>query len=85
VTHEAEMLAEEVYPVSPDRTLPFVFEMGHPVCGFDERGAGAGFGPGELNAVRSAEIPNALCCPSPLHATETKVPCEGIGVYPNRD
>src|SRR6185503_3730604 len=62
VTHEAKVIAEEVYPVTPDRTLPFVFEMGHPVCGFDQRGAGARFGPCELNAVRSAEIPNALCC-----------------------
>ena len=63
VTHEAEVIAEEVYPVAPHGTLPFVFEMGQPVCGFDQRGAGARFGPGELNAVRSAEIPNALCCP----------------------
>src|SRR5215213_3207032 len=63
VTHEVEVIAEEVYPVAPDRTLPFVFEMGHPVCGLDERRAGARFGPCELNGVRSAEIPNALCCP----------------------
>src|SRR5919205_1132227 len=63
VTHEAKVIAEEAYPVTPDRTLPFVFEMSHPVCRFDQRGAGARFGPCELNAVRSAEISNALCCP----------------------
>src|SRR5215510_7984906 len=63
VSHEAEVIAEESHPVAPDRTLPLEFEMGHPVCSFDQRLSGAGFGPCELNAVRSAEIPNTLCWP----------------------
>src|SRR6185295_18547553 len=41
VTNVVEMIAEETDPVTPNRTLPFVFEVSHPVCGFDERSARA--------------------------------------------
>src|SRR6185369_9737543 len=54
VTNETEMIAEETNPVTPNRTLPFVFEMSHPVCGFDERWTRSGFRPRELNAVGGA-------------------------------
>src|ERR1044072_4621779 len=56
-----EMIAEETDPVTPNRTLPFVFEVSHPVCGFDECGAAARFRPRQLNAVGSAEVSNSLC------------------------
>src|ERR1044071_1099395 len=50
VTNVVEMIAEETDPVTPDRTLPFVFEVSHPVGGFDERLTRACFRPCELNA-----------------------------------
>src|SRR6185369_14045980 len=45
MTNEAEMFAEKTHPVTPNRTLPFVFEMSHPVCGFDKRWTRARFRP----------------------------------------
>src|ERR1044071_7984118 len=51
VTNEAEMFAEKTHPVTPNGTLPFVFEVSHPVGGFDERWTRACFRPCELNAV----------------------------------
>src|SRR5215213_1241656 len=54
VTHEAEMFTEEAHPVAPNRALPFVFEVSHPVCGFDQCRTRARFGPCELHSVRSA-------------------------------
>src|SRR5919106_5251568 len=47
VTHEAKVIAEETNPVSPDRTLPFIFEMREPVRGLDEHWSRAGLGPSE--------------------------------------
>src|SRR5204862_1693434 len=60
VAHEAEVIAEEADPVPPDRTLPFVLEVGHPVRSLDQHGPRTRLSPGELDSVRSAEIPNSL-------------------------
>src|ERR1700752_3025470 len=63
VTNAAEVIAEETDPVTPNRTLPLVFEVSHPICGFDQSRARTRFCPRELNAVGGAEIPNSLCRP----------------------
>src|ERR1044072_3788201 len=75
VTHVSEMFAEEADPVSPNRALPFVLEVSHPVCRFDQGRTRAGFGPRELNSVLSAQISNALC--RLLDHAETNVLCGG--------
>src|SRR6185437_5858906 len=60
MTHEAEVVAEEANPMSPNRTLPFVLEVGHPVSGLDQNRTRPGLGPGYLDSVPSAHISNSL-------------------------
>ena len=60
VADEAEVLGEEPDPVPPDRALPLVLEMRQPVGGLDQQRAGAGLGPGELDAVRGAQVTDSL-------------------------
>src|SRR5215510_6187152 len=90
VAYEAEVFAEEANPVPPDRALPFVFEVGQPVRGLYQHGPRTRLGPGELDSVRSAHIPDSLngllhhqaSLPS---QNGTNVPVKWPAVYPNRD
>src|SRR5262245_59036535 len=61
VAHEAEVFAEEANPVPPDRALPFVLEVGQPVRGLYQHGPRTRLGPGELDTIRRAHIPDSLC------------------------
>src|SRR5688572_12692002 len=60
VADVAKIAAEELHPMPPDRTLPFVLEMCQPVGGFYDHRSGARLGPGEPDPVGRAHIPNGL-------------------------
>ncbi len=91
VTHEAEVIAEEANPVSPDRALPFVFEVGQPVRGLDQHGSRARLGPGELDSVSGthdtgfAEWASSSSDVTSFARIGSNVPAECPAVYPNRD
>src|SRR4029453_16681500 len=63
VAHKSEVIAEEADPMSPDGARAFVFEVGQPVGGLDQEGAGPGLCPGEADAIRGPQIADALTDP----------------------
>src|SRR5262245_54957469 len=84
VAHEAEMVSEEANPMSPDGTLALDLEVGQPVGGLDQDGAGPGpgLGPGEPDAVRGPQIADDLTDPL-LHQRLISLTCSGTFVLRN--
>src|SRR5215475_10072892 len=60
VTNVTEAVAEEAYPMTPDRTLPFVLEMGQPISRLDDHRSSTRFSPGELDSVFGADVSDSL-------------------------
>ena len=56
----AEMVREELHPMPPDRARPVVLEVRQPARRPDQGGTRARLGPGELDAVRGAEVADRL-------------------------
>src|SRR6185295_655463 len=76
---EMEVVGKEPDPMPPDRALPLILEVAQPVRGLDQAGARPRLGPGQLDAVARAQVPDLLAaghCSQPLRPDSSGIGTE---------